>query len=88
MIIDFYVFGERIIFSSSSQPWPNNQHFNAYQYIHIRACFFTWGKVQGVPDASLTAKFCLHHKRIILSNDPVNLELFLEEENVHKYLRL
>ena len=35
------LFGERIIFSSSSQPWPNNQHFNAYQYIHIRACFFT-----------------------------------------------
>ena len=29
---------------------PNNQHFNAYQYIHIRACVFTWGKARGVPD--------------------------------------
>jgi hypothetical protein len=46
----FIFFGERIIFSSSSQPWPNNQHFNAYQYIYIRACFFTWGKARGVPD--------------------------------------
>jgi hypothetical protein len=50
MMVTFYFFGERIIFSSSSQPWPNNQHFNAYQYIHIRACFFTWGKARGVPD--------------------------------------
>ena len=53
----FLFFGERIIFSPSSQPWPNNQHFNAYDkyqytlYIHIRACFFTWGKARGVPDA-------------------------------------
>jgi hypothetical protein len=28
----------------------NNQHLNAYQYIHIRACFYTWGKARGVPD--------------------------------------
>jgi hypothetical protein len=48
--IFFYVFGERIIFSYSSQPLPNNQHLNAYQYIPIRACFFTWGKRRGVPD--------------------------------------
>ena len=46
----FIFLGKRIIFSSSSQPWPNNHHFNAYQYIHIRACFFTWGKARGVPD--------------------------------------
>ena len=42
--IFFYVFGERIIFSYSSQPLPNNQHLNAYQYIHIRASFFTSAK--------------------------------------------
>jgi len=51
------------IFSSSSQPWLNNQHFNAYQYIHIRACFFTWGKAQGVPD-----RLYEHHGGCLISD--------------------